>query len=695
MDIRINIKYMAVIWLLAACLTVDAQEEVLEDQVEKWTEAAEGMDYPEDFPEEIMEIMARPVDLNSSRLDDLLAIPFLTSLQQTNLISYRMEYGKILSVYELTAISGFDSLIVSRILPFIKTGRGQELPSFTPRNLIRHAHHELIIRVSRMFPAAEAYRTQVLPDGMPDAPVYPGNPFRYWFRYQYRYLDKIMIGVAGEKDPGEQFFAGNQQHGMDHYAATLSISNIGVLKNLTIGNFRVNFGQGLTTGSGNYYGSTPGFCMNTIRPTGIKPTLSNNEINGLKGMGGTISAGRVEGSVWFSYCARDATVIQDYADGPKQISALSGNGYHRTETEIQKRNTLRESYAGANLTATVINGFNGGLKIGATATWLYFSIPFVAGDEPSKMYAFSGNTTVFTGFDFNGRYKTMFFSGEICRSINGALGFIASLSLTPSAGNGITIICRHYAPAFWNPYGHAFSQSSANTNESGVFISAGAIIKPRLSMSLFADLFRFPWLRFRTDSPTIGQEYGLCARWIASGDLETEARLSIRNGEINETMPTGEHLHRVVAKTSETIRLSVIWMPWPEIRFKTRLDIRRACLVPVSKPYGYMIYQEVQTKPANWIRGFTFRIGLFDVPDYESRIYTYEPDVLNSFSVPAFEGRGMRSCLLLALNPLKFMKLWIKGGLTYYMDRDQVGSGHDATPGNLRCDVSAQLAFEF
>jgi hypothetical protein len=71
----------------------------------------------------------------------------------------------------------------------------------------------------------------------------------------------------------------------------------------------------------------------------------------------------------------------------------------------------------------------------------------------------------------------------------------------------------------------------------------------------------------------------------------------------------------------------------------------------------------------------------------------YEPEVLYGYSVPAYQGKGIRSCVVLKFGIGKKIDFWIKGGISYYTDRDVIGTGLDQISGNVRSDVTVQLLF--
>ena len=72
-----------------------------------------------------------------------------------------------------------------------------------------------------------------------------GYAFYHNFRYTFRYSDKVYVGLTAEKDAGEPFFTGKNKKGYDYYSPYLLIRDMGRLKTLALGNYRLNYGYGL------------------------------------------------------------------------------------------------------------------------------------------------------------------------------------------------------------------------------------------------------------------------------------------------------------------------------------------------------------------------------------------------------------------------------------------------------------------
>ena len=72
----------------------------------------------EDLYENLALLLANPMNLNKATAEEIRFVNILTEEQLQNFLTYRNEMGRLLSVYELQAIPGFDLQTIYRIVPF-------------------------------------------------------------------------------------------------------------------------------------------------------------------------------------------------------------------------------------------------------------------------------------------------------------------------------------------------------------------------------------------------------------------------------------------------------------------------------------------------------------------------------------------------------------------------------------------------
>ncbi|MCK9204010.1 MAG: helix-hairpin-helix domain-containing protein [Bacteroidales bacterium] len=668
------------------------QVENLGEAIEKSAELVESSrDYTQ-VVEDLINLSRKPVNLNKAGEDEIDGIPFLSPMHRKMLYQYIQTYGELLSIYELVTIPGFDSTLIRKIQPYIAIEHIQKLPSPTPKNLLRFGRHDLILRYEQLLPKAKGY---IADDSMKNenpGKYYPGGPQRYYFRYVYHWFDKITIGLSGEKDPGEQFFRGAQSLGMDFYAGYLSLSNVGIIKNIVIGNFRVSFGQGLTLGTGISFGSMPGVMLtNPVR--GLRPGLSMNEEDYLRGVGISLKIKHVELSGFASYHPRDGTISQvDSLDlETASVSSFVNTGYHRTFNELVKKNALQELVCGGNVSFSMSPIANLGFKVGMTGAFCHYSAPLAPTFQPYNQFGFKGDQNTNMGIDLQFRYRYCYFFGEISGSANGGLACLAGINLTPDPRVGITLIGRNYEPRYQNTFSNAFGQNSINANEKGIYLALSASLLPKVTLSGYLDLFTFPWLRNRTDTPTHGQEYGVLINWQAAANIGINVRYYQKNISRNQANGPDMVVHKLAGYFTRDYRFNLLWDPVEGVILKSRVEWKETGERNGNKQKGFLIYQDIQLKPIKIPVTVTIRYALFDTPGYDSRIYVYEPEVLYGYSVPAYEGKGMRICAVLHAGINRHLDIWLRGGWIYYTDRDAIGNGMDQTRGNSRFEITGQV----
>ena len=88
-------------------------------------------------------------------------------------------------------------------------------------------------------------------------------------------------------------------------------------------------------------------------------------------------------------------------------------------------------------------------------------------------------------------------------------------------------------------------------------------------------------------------------------------------------------------------------------------------------------------------------MAYYHTEGYNSRVYSYENDLLYYFAIPEFHGKGVRSYVNLKWQPGKLLAVYLKAGYTLRKGATSMGSGNDATQGDCRLDVRGQIYLKF
>ncbi len=631
-----------------------------------------------------------PLAINQANREELEQIPFLNEFQVQNLLEYRKLYGTIMSIHELRYIHGFDQELVEKITPFITTRDKDESEENLFKKYLKYGTHHVILRTERILEQQEGYAQQDSVNN-PGYTGYIGKPEKYYTKYRIYYKKNISLGITADKDPGEPFFNRNNQYGYDFYTAHFFYSGKGLVKKIALGDYQVAFGQGLTLCSGFSFNKSP-FVLNiTKQPRGIQKYTSANENNFMRGIATTLSLGNFNFSLFYSRKSIDAniTVYDSINNSPVEASSIQTSGLHNTFSLLQDKNALKETISGAH-----INYFHRFFNIGLSGVHTLFNADINPGDHIHDKYDFHNSRITNLGFHYKLHLNNdMFLFGEtgICNGMNAATVNGMLMKWTPRIN--ISLLYRYYEQDFISLYGKAFAENSCNSNEEGWY--AGIEITPFKKWKIrgFADIFSFPWLKYRVNSPSSGVEYFVQANYHPVNEVKMYWRLQYQNKMENtdiENIP----IEYIVPVTKSRLRYHISYQINQKLSLKNRIQFVWYQKETIHET-GYLVYQDVQYTFARPSLACIFRFGMFDTESYASRIYAYENDVLYAFSVPAYHDQGIRTYLLLKHTFKNDLTLEARYALSYYPNETTIGSGLNKIHENKKSEITLQARYRF
>ena len=92
---------------------------------------------------------------------------------------------------------------------------------------------------------------------------------------------------------------------------------------------------------------------------------------------------------------------------------------------------------------------------------------------------------------------------------------------------------------------------------------------------------------------------------------------------------------------------------------------------------------------------FSSRYVLFNTSIYDSRIYSYESDVLYGYSIPSYYGKGSKIYLVAKCNIIQKLDFWLRIAQTTYSSREVLKSGWDEIEGNKMTEIELQIRYKF
>ncbi|MDX5422600.1 MAG: helix-hairpin-helix domain-containing protein [Hymenobacteraceae bacterium] len=648
----------------------------------------------EDFYETLLQYYQRPIDLNNTTPEELASLFVLSRPQIASLFKHIEENGKLLSIYELQAVPDFDLLTIYQLLPFVRVEDAGLNADQRPlwQRMIGEDNNALILRYERTLQERRGYTPA--DTSSRSSSRYLGSPEKLFLRYRISHTRDYSFGVTAEKDAGEEFIwdPSTRRYGFDFYSAHLQLYNQGRFKAIALGDYQLQIGQGLLLSSGYSVGKGSETITTVSRANlGIRPYSSVLEYAFFRGAAVTYTLGQVDVTGFYSNKRVDAN-LQEQLDTLQTFndffSGIQTSGFHRTPTELANKGRVKEQIYGSNIS---YQSRDRTLTLGLTALGTSYSSPIRKAGAPYQRFEFGGTQNYNIGTNYSYTWQNVYLFGETAVSKSGGVGTVNGLVANLSNKVELAMLYRNYARHFHTLYGNAFGEATRNINERGFYTGIKVKPLPKWEITAYYDRFRFPWLRYRVDAPSQGDEYlvRLLFKPSRQGTLYAQFRTESKGLNMANNTTSIDYVAQALRRN---YLLYYEFAPAKTVTLKSRVQFS-SYEQESPQQTGYLIAQDINFNWGN-IRLST-RYAIFDTDSYDTRQYVYERDVLYAFAIPAFSGRGTRLYALLQFRPLRQLDIWVKYGLTHYRNQDTIGSGLETIEGPRRSDVKAQVRYKF
>ncbi|WP_236980656.1 ComEA family DNA-binding protein [Membranihabitans maritimus] len=626
-------------------------------------------------------LITAPLNINHCSISDLEELGFLSTLEIQSFTQYRKKYGPFISIYELQSIPGISMEKILLLSNFI-TVKDISAQPFT--EIWKQSQGFALARSTAYMPIREGYKSI---SGNP--PKYKGSPNSLLFRFRKYIPGQFSLGFTVEKDEGEPLNP-KDKLGFDSHKFHLYRDNMkGFLKTIVIGDYRVNLGQGLTQYHG--FGLTKSSNPILIKRTGkvLQPFSGTSEFNFFRGIAFQINP-IPKIKIWgFGHALkRDATLRED-EDRGSYFSAIQTSGYHRTENEINKKNAIRETIAG-----TKILWSSEQWDIGFNSMFSFYNRPYLPEKRIDNFWRPTGKKFTLHSIDFSGNIKTLHIFGEIATQNFGIPAFSLSILHGISRKLDLALLIRSFPESHYPQYSNAFSSRTSPTNEHGIYLGMNYHLSVLSELSLYLDTWKSNWPTFQRTGPAIDQD--LLVRWNYKKKRNYKFYIHFKHKIRNDNTLNNNDISYTTSKNHQSnLRANfekIINQKW---RFVTRIEWTRFLLGNGTLENGYTSSQDIHFKSLESPWFYSLRFCYFSTDSYESRIYSYEPDVLYSFSIPFYYFKGMRSVLKVGRKWKNGLRLELRTGWTYLTNQDVVGSGNNTINGSFSQQLKVQAMYKF
>lgn len=675
-------KHPFLTFLMAMALPCHAQD--ITNTANNWQQYfAQISDYDdiendnlENFYEQLNELSMSPINLNTATDDDLKLLTFLNATQLEELTEYLDRYRPLRSIGELSMIKSLDPLRIKLLQCFVYVGdepKKDVFPSF--KDLLKYGKNELVAAARIPFYTREGDRNGYL-----------GYRYKHWFRYSFKCGQRLQVGITGTQDAGEPFFSNANSLGYDHYSYYAVVRQLGVLKALALGQYKLRFGAGLVMNTGFTLGKTSSLLMSTPANV-ITANTSRSDAYYLQGAAATISLGQhVEMTAFASYRKIDATLNDDGS-----IKTILRTGYHRTISEMERKHNASQATTGGN-----IKWRNHGFDLGASLVYTTFDRDLSPDVSKTFRHIYPTGKSFMNGsINYGFTSHLINIKGETAINNDGAIATLNSIIWKTSKQLSLSAIQRFYSYRYFSLFSSAFSDGGEVQNESGMYVGASWTPAPRLSILAYSDYAYFPWPRYGVSTSSHSWDNLLQASYTFSKSLALSARYRLRIRE-EDNMPSDGSQTQTIDKTEHRMRLA---LAYSATKFNTKTLIDMAYVTfpakasDKSNSLGWMISQAAGYN--HRLFNVTANIGYFKTHDYNSRIYMYERNTLYNFSFPMFYGEGMRAALFASTTPCANVTVIGKIGTTKYFDRDHISSSYQQINKSMQTDLDLQVKWKF
>ena len=657
--------------LLSLALNVNAETEW-----EKWLDGImlDG-DYSEDTHEELyenlLELQRNGINVNSATREDLLALPFVSEQQVMDILEYIHFHGALKSINELMSIESIDYSTRQLLQEFLYAGDKPEKGFPSLKNIMTWGKNELSLYTK--IPTYERVGDTSNGD-------YLGYPYKFWARYSFSYAKNVRIGIVASQDPGEPFFSQSNKYGFDQYSGFIQLNGLGSVESLIVGRYSIAAGMGLVMNNSFSLGKTAMLQDFGRQRNALRPHTSASENGYMQGAAATIRlSDAIRLTPFLSYRKTDATLNDDGS-----ISSLIYTGYHRTISELNKKNNTSLTTGGMNARWNYKD-----FSLGATAVFTHINRPL----NPNKSATYKkiypeGSNFFNASLNYSWLHYPFSVNGETAINANGAIATLNTLGWHLSQYVEVMGIYRFYSFNYYSLYANAFSEGGKTQNESGLYLGMRWQPKYGIDIHAYTDLAYFAWPRYGVSQSSYASDNVVSAsyktgKWLLSGKY----RLHFKQKD-------SKSASGISWQTEHRLRIGAEWTGdgWTS---RSQLDFASVSSTSESSSLsqGFMITENIGYDIGKWQ---IFAGGkYFNTDGYDSRLYSYERAMPHTFSFPAYYGHGIRYSLTAVWAPSPTLQFNAKAGITDYFDRSTISSGQQQINASSACDIEVGMRWRW
>ena len=601
-----------------------------------------------------------PLNINTATREELSVLPFLSDRQIEDIHAYIYIHGPMLTLGELQLTGSLDYATRQKLRHFVQASPvPPEKEKLKLADILKYGRSELTGRMDIPLYVRDGFRYHS-PEELERYPnrAYRGGRLQHNLRYSFNWHNRIRLGLTADKDAGEK--------GYDFWSPYFYLKDIGVIKEMALGNYKAQFGHGLLLGGGFSVGKSMTLSSMSRQVQGLKPHSSTQENGYLRGAGLALGRNHTTITLLTASTPLDATI-----KGDTVISSFKEDGFHRTPLEISKKHNVTLNTLAANVRYSYR-----GLQYGATALYERVSLPYKGKD---RFIGVSADCSL---------YRAHYSVSAEFSILDSNPAIIASQTFRLPKEWNLNTVFRYYSPQYIALHSNALAESSVQ-NEAGLLTGLSHSTR-NLKLSGYADLFMHPEPRYGASAPSNGMDLRMEADWRVGrrDELYATARYKAKQKDCKYTgqleyVLTGRYRLRWIHSFRDGTELNTQF-------FYVRYD---AIAEPISN--GFALTGNISRSFLKERLNVNLTAAAFYTQSYDSRVSVYESGLRYSYNFMSLYGKGGRLAVTVKSRISKSIQLNLKAGGTYYLDRDEISSAQQRIDSNHKEDISVQFIAKF
>lgn len=618
---------------------------------------AEFIEDESNLAELLEELAENPVNINTNNRDELLRIPLISLNLADSILIKKTQLGGYTNKRQIRPILGAE--LYALIKDFIS---------------IRSKLKKTFSYIHKSYYGIE-------PVEQIENNTFRGDALYDYNKIQYTWSNNIRFGLVTQKDIGEANYL-DYRNGYTEY-------NSKGIKGVA-GSYYMHFGDGLLFS--NAYGQQKSSLATIpfrIGNEGGFATLSSSENTGLFGI--FFQFKQIYGSniyLFYSKTDRDAQFIQN----KEYITGIDYDGYHRTDSELEKKNEIDESLIGIALSRNLFSNFN----IGVTCSQVTYDpalkvSPVTVGENSYRRqrYNFSGDQiTQYSSFYYL-NLNSLQLKGELAGSQQGSPAVTQSLFINSDKIN-FGIKYWYVSRNFQSPFGRVFDNSNPFPQaEEGFYFGLALNPFDRFSINSFKIIKKDLWRTYFNKMPKMNDESFVELNY-QPGNVSILTRIRIRDNEYFVD-PVNDNSVLRKLKRQNIYRLQLDYKPAKQFLFRTRWEMTD---IQSINEKGSYLFEDIHY---NIISNIFIRTRLlfYKTDSYISRLYEYESDLPGSYANYAVYGEGRIFYLMIKWGMLSNVSIWLKYRYNYIIKKDLTPEIIRYDDNELKRSFRFQVKFQF